>query len=226
MGPRFAQIEVHWDQAKLQRILYVIKDIPGAVGRAVPAALNKSADEIRNWLIREFGSRMRIKRKQSIPDRLTRYPRASSAQWMAGVRIALTRFTVASFTGTQQTAYGVYWSPGAAGAGHIIPRAFLRAKSRNYLSGKDIEVEQAYRRAMRGEKGYADFAVNQAGHVVRATQAGDMVRRYSIKVLRGPSLAMVFTKAPNLVAQAEARGEQILTKKLESQVDRFTKLPA
>ncbi len=214
MGPRFAQVEVHWDQAKLQRILYAIQDSPGAVGRAVPAALNKSADEMRNWMIRAFSSRMRIKHKQSIPDRLTRYPRASSAQWMAGVRIALTRLTVASFEGTRQTAYGVYWSPGAAGAGRIIPRAFLRAKSRNYLSGKDIEVEQAYRRAMRGEKGF------EKG---RPTRAGDIVRRYPIKILRGPSLALVFTKDPGLLAQAEAQGQLILTKKLKSQVDRFTK---
>lgn len=220
-GPRYAMLEVRVDQAKLDAWTARVRDIPGAMRRLMPAALNKTAAEAKTLLYREFLTRMHIARKASVRDRLTLTPKASATSWAAGVRIALTRFTVASFAGTQQTAYGVYWSPRTAGGGKIIPRTFLLARVKNYLSGKYIEGEQVFRRAQRGEKGFQSKGVNRAGHIVRETRAGGIVARYSIKIMRGPSLARTFSDDPQFQGDMDRKGGAILEKKVLSQVDRI-----
>jgi hypothetical protein len=219
-GPRYALIEIRPDWAKLEALMARVRNIPNAVPRVLVPALNQSAAEEKTWLARRFGERLRILRKKSIPDRLTLTPKASRASMVAGVQIDLTRFTIASFP-TQRTAYGIWWTSGSSAGGRIIPRSFMQAKYTHYQTGKEMDVTQVYRRAQRGEKGFAQNAVNRAGHRVRATRAGDIVQRYSIKVLRGPSLAKVFSDDPGFQAEAERQGVAILEKKVAQQVDRL-----
>ncbi len=208
---RYASIAVHVDEAKLARLEQMVRGIPQALARIAPPALNKTADEMRTWLGGELVRRMAILRKKSIRDRLATDPKASAASWQSGIRISLARFTIASFQ-TQQTAAGVAWYPGILGTWRSIPRAFLRATYRHYQTGEQMDVAQVYRRTRSTEKGFrADLA----------TRRGDMVRRYPIRVLRGPSLAMVFTKDRNLLDGANKRGGEVLEKKFASQVDRF-----
>lgn len=211
-GPRYARIQVRYDEAKLQAVTAALQAMPGQLAQAVPAALNQSADEMKTWFYNQFAGRLSLKRKQGIKDRLTVTPRASVASWTSGVRIALTRLTVADFQ-TQASRLGVWWYPGDYGTWKLLPRSFLQSGYTHYLTGQYIEVAQVYRRAKQGEKGF------EKG---RPTRSGDIVRRYPIKVLRGPSLALVLTKDSGLVAQTEVHAEEVLTKKLLSQVDRFT----
>jgi hypothetical protein len=210
-GPRYALIEIRPDWAKLEALMARVRNIPNAVPRVLVPALNQSAAEEKTWLARRFGERLRILRKKSIPDRLTLTPKASRASMAAGVQIALTRFTVASFP-TQRTAYGIWWTSGDTTGGRIIPRSFLQATYRHYLTGKEMDVAQVYRRAARGEKGFREAL---------ATRRGDIVKRYPIKILRGPSLAKVFSDDPGFQAEAERQGVAILEKKVAQQVDRL-----
>jgi hypothetical protein len=208
---RFVSVAVRYDQAKLAALERFARRIPGGLGRLVPPALNQTAAEMRTWLVRELGGRVRVTRKKSITDRVTVYPRASAGRWVSGVRVGLGRFTVASFP-HHRTAYGVWWTAGAAGAGRIIPRAFVQAGYTHAITGERINVEQVYRRAQRGEKHFDKG---------RPTRRGDIVQRYPLKVLRGPSLAAVFSRDPGLVAEAERHGGAVLEKKIASQVRRF-----
>jgi hypothetical protein len=212
-SPRYAFIEIKPDYARLDAILGRIKGLPGALERVIPPALNQAASEERTWLSREFGARMVMQRKRSIPDRLTLAPKAGRASWSAGIRIALTRFTLGSFQDVKQTPSGVTWSTGGTHlSGGFIPRAFLRLGLTHYLTGQYIEGRQVWRRAQQGEKGFS---------AALATRAGGIVRRYPIKMLRGPSLAKVFSADANFQADAERQGTAILEKKLASQVDRL-----
>jgi hypothetical protein len=210
-SPRYAFLEIRPDWVRLEAVMSRVRSVPNAVQRLLPPALNQAAAEERTWLTREFGSRLRVIRKRSIPDRLELTPKASRSTLAAGVRIALTRFTIASFP-TQRTAYGIWWTSGNAAAGRIIPRSFLQARYRHYLTGEEMNVAQVYRRAQRGEKGF------EKG---RPTRAGDIVRRYPMKVLRGPSLARVFSDERGFQRAAERQGEAILEKKVASQVERL-----
>jgi len=212
-SPRYAFIEIRPDYRKLDALMARIQGIPGAIARVMPPALNKSAAEERTWLAREFGTRLVMSRKSSIPQRLELTPKASRASWAAGVRIHLTRFTIASFKDVQQTPSGVTWSTGGTPLrGGFIPRAFIQKRYTHYLTGKEMNVPQAYRRAQKAEKGFEKGI---------ETRAGGIVRRYPMKVLRGPSLARVFSDDPKFQARAEKEGTGIIEKKLASQVDRL-----
>lgn len=198
-GPRYKTIEVRIDQAKLDAWTARLRGIPGAMTRAMPPALNATAREVRTRLYQAFLARMNIGRKASVKDRLALKPLASPVNWRAGVRIALTRFTVASFKGSRQLKAGVRWSP-RQGMQRMIPRAFIRRGLTNYLTGEYMEVRQVWKRLDRG---------------------GRMVPRYPIQVMRGPSLARVFSDDPGFQNETERAGLAILEKKVRSQVDRI-----
>jgi hypothetical protein len=198
-SPRYAFLDIRVDSAELKRIEAELRGIPGGMARAVPPALNAAAREERTWLYQQFCSRLNIARKTSVRDRLELRPRASPFNWSAGIRIALSRFTVAGFKGVRQTRRGVTWSP-VAGQSRLIPRAFVRGGFTHYRSGEYIEARQVWRRAER---------------------AGRMMPRYPIQVMRGPSLAYVFAQDPGFQGQAERTGSAILSKKLDQQVNRL-----
>lgn len=223
---RYALIGVRVDQEALSRILRKIEGIPGAVERAVPAALNAAASETRTLLIERFSALMDFSRKKSVRDRVTIPRKAGRGNWSTAVRISLARFTIGSFKDVMQTPTGVSWDTGgdiwgAAFRGGFIPRAFVRKGLTHYKTGQEQDTRLVFRRAMRGEKGFAANAVNQAGHVVRATRRGDIVQRYSLKVLRGPSLGLVFSRSGQMQSETEAAAVAILEKKLRQQVGRF-----
>jgi hypothetical protein len=220
-APRYILLQVRYDEAKLRAMQRALKGFPGAMSRAVPSALNKTAKEMQTWLRRALSHRVRIRRIESLNDRVRAYP-VQTANGSSGVLISLTRFTMASFLDVIPMEPGVYFAPYVGRAGQIIPRSFIQYRYRNFQSGQRLDVAQVYRRAQRGEKGFAEDAINRAGHRVRATRRGDIVQRYSLKLLRGPSLGMVFSKDPGLIAAAEKQGAEILDKKFQSQIDRFT----
>lgn len=223
---RYAMIGVRVDEEALSRILRKIEAIPGAVERAAPAALNAAASETRTLLIDRFSTLMEFSRKKSVRDRVTIPRKASRGDWSTSVRISLSRFTIGSFKDVLQTPTGVTWDTGgdvwgAAFRGNHIPRAFVRKGLTHYKTEKYQETRMVFRRAMRGEKGFAVDGVNQAGHVVRATRRGDIVQRYSLKVLRGPSLGLVFSRSGQMQSETETAAAAILEKKLRQQIGRF-----
>jgi hypothetical protein len=217
---RFVAIDIHLDESKLAAFERAAQRIPGGMSRMAPPALNKAADEMKTWLYREIAARMAVTRTKSIKDRLLVRPLASATSWISGVRIGLSRLTVASFK-TRRTRYMVYWTPEMGHGWREIPRAFWQAGYTHSKTSERIEVEQVYRRVKSGEKGFMSAGINRAGNVVQATAAGDIVRRYSIKVMRGPSVAMAFSRDRILPGRAGITGNMILTKKLASQVARF-----
>lgn len=217
-------LQVRIDTAAMDRITKEIQSIPGAMERLMPPALNAAAAEMKTDLAREFGARMDLQRKASIKDRLELSPKAAKGAWTAGVRISLARFLIGSFRDVQQTAYGVGWTTGGSTLrGGWIPRAFIVQGVTQYKSGEYQGTRMVLRRAMRGEKGFTTYGMNRAGHQVKATRAGDIVQRYSLKALRGPSLAYAFSGDSQFQAQAEATGGQILEKKVQQQVNRILK---
>jgi hypothetical protein len=212
--PRYKLIEVKVDQAKLDRITKELRKVPGAMERAIPPALNKTADEMRAVLYREFDRRLAVQRKSSIRSRLRSYPKAGRGNWRSGVRIDLARFALGSFRDVQQTPSGVTWSTGGSPLrGGFVPRAFLRAGLTHYRTGEYQKTRMVFRRAERGDKSFASG---------RPTRAGGIVRRYPLVVLRGPSLARVFSDDAALQGRVEAEGGRILEKKVQQQADRFT----
>jgi hypothetical protein len=212
-SPRYAFLEIKPDYRRLDALIARVQGIPGAIQRIIPPALNKSAAEERTWLAREFGTRLVMQRQRSIADRMELTPRALRSSWSAGVRIALTRFTLGSFRDVQQTPSGVTWSTGGVRlSGGFLPRAFLRFGLTHYRTGQYLEGRQVWRRAQQGEKGFGRGT---------PTRAGDIVRRYPIKLLRGPSLAKIFSDDPGLQQRAEQQGTIILEKKVGQQVDRL-----
>lgn len=212
-SPRYALLSVQVDRRRLEEITREIRSIPGAMERIFPPALNAAADEMRTWLRREFAARLRVTRQKSIADRVVVWPKASRGSLTAGARVSLTRLTVASFP-HRQTAYGVWWTVGDAAGGRIIPRSFSREGLTHYKTHLYQPTRLVWRRAKQGEKGF------EKG---RPTRAGDIVQRYPIKVLRGPSLAKVFSDDPAFQTRAEAHGGAVLEKKIASQVDRLVK---
>lgn len=201
LSPRYAFLDIRIDKAKLAAVERAVRGIPGAMARLMPPALNQAAAQMRTWLYRQFAERMSIARKSSIRDRLAISPKATPANWSAGVRIELKRFTVASFKGVRQLKAGVRWSP-RPGVMNLIPRAFLTGGFTHYASGEYVESRQVWRRAEEG---------------------GRMVPRYPIHVLKGPSLARVFSDDPSFQGQAEQAGAEIVSKKLDQQVSRIVK---
>lgn len=209
-GPRFLELHISYDEDKLRRIERVVSGIPNAMNRIVPPTLNTTAGEMKTWLYKELVERTGIIRKKSVRDRLTVTPKASGGSWRAGLRVALTRFTIFSFA-TQQTATGTAWYPGMLGTWRFIPHAFIQRRYTHPITGETMDVGQVYRRTRFGEKGFDRGA---------ATRRGDMVRRYPIRVLRGPSLALLFSKDARLQAKAEGHGGEVLEKKMQQQVAR------
>lgn len=197
--PRFVSLSVRYDAAKLQALQRAVRGIPNALARMVPSALNKTAGEMRNWLARQLGLRLWIQRKESLDSRVTVHPKASGANWTSGVRIDLRRFTLAAFPHHQQRE-GVWWISGPSGKGKVIPRSFIQKSYRHWKTGAQMDVEQVYRRAGRGD--------------------GTLVPRYPIMVLRGPSLGIVFSRDQALLREAQRHGAEVLDKKLASQVQR------
>jgi len=205
-APRYAMVDVRIDQAALDRITAEIRSIPGAMERLMPPALNDAAREMRSWFARRFADRMGLRRKRSITDRLTLTPKASAGSLSAGVRIGLTRLTIASFRDVQQVPSGVTWSTGGSRLrGGFIPRAFIRKHAWNWRSVQYLDNMQVWRRA---------------GPMGRTAQ---LVPRYPLFVMRGPSLAYAFDEDPAFVADAESTGQAILEKKVAQQVNRILK---
>jgi hypothetical protein len=224
---RWVSLGIRYDEAKLRAVETALKGMPGALQRAVPSALNKTAAEMSTWFFRELQGRLHLKRKDSLRGRISQYPVASGDSWVSGVRLNKARFTVASFASLFRSPYGIFWWNPLRGQVRLIPRGFLQERYTHYQTGKEMDVAQVYRRAAEGEQGYPNvpypaFMRNRAGHIVKQTRLGEFVQRYSIKVMRGPSIAMVFSRDPTLIAQAESHGSEILDKKIQSQVDRFT----
>lgn len=200
-GPRYRMIDVRVDQAALDRVSARIRHLPGAVARIMPPALNASASEMRTVLYRAFTSRMELRRKSSVKDRLTLTPKASRGKWASGVRISLARFTIGSFKDVQQTPSGVTWSAGGSNLrGGFIPRAFLREGLTHYRTGEYIQGRQVWKRKEEG---------------------GRMVPRYPIQLLRGPSLAKVFSDDAAFQSDMERQATAIVEKKLHQQVERI-----
>jgi hypothetical protein len=199
-SPRYAALSVRLDQAKLDAITKEIAHIPGALRRIFPTSLNQAAAETKTLLYKEFLVRMNIARKASIKDRLTLTPKASRHSFVSGVRVALLRFMVTSFKGTRWLKrQGVRWSPGPGGS-RIIPHAFIAKGYTHAKTGQYMDQRMAWRRAGTGD---------------------NLVPRTPILALRGPSLAMVFSKSPGFQAQIERQGSKIVEKKLTSQVQRI-----
>lgn len=99
---------------------------------------------------------------------------------------------------------GVRWSP-MVGSTQMIPRAFIQQGLTHYQTGEYMDIRQAWRRAERG---------------------GVMVPRYPLKLMRGPSLAKVFSDDSGFQSSVEKTGSQIIEKKLDQQVQRvLAKLP-
>lgn len=196
---RFDVIEVVPDKAALTQVTREIRAIPGALARMWPPALNAAAKETRTLLYKEFLLRMNIAKKSSIKSRLELKPRATRYNPAAGIRIALSRFTVASFKGTRQLKEGVRWSP-APGAQQVIPRAFLRKGMTHYKTGEHMTLKQVWRRKSAGDK---------------------LVPRYPLSLLRGPSLAAVWERKPGLRRQVEKQAGEIVVKKVAQQVARI-----
>ncbi|MEN6424016.1 MAG: hypothetical protein ABFE13_01535 [Phycisphaerales bacterium] len=199
-GPRYAMVHVAVDHEALNRVAIALHGIPGAMDRVIPPAMNKAALEARTWLYTEFLKRMNIARRASIKDRLEHRPKASKASWSTGIRIALTRFTVTSFKGARQRKAGVEWQP-RAGKTRLIPRAFIRRGFTHYQTDKYVELRQAWRRA--GGMGLRD----------------KLVPRYPLFIMRGPSMARVFSDDPEFQDRAESQASIILNKKIGQRVD-------
>lgn len=198
-APRYAFVNVRIDQAKLDAWTARVREIPGALARLLPPALNATAREMRTRLYQAFLARMNIARKTSVRDRLALTPTATRLDWSAGIRIALTRFTVASFKGTRQRQAGVEWQP-RPGMVRMIPRAFIRRGLTHYQTGEWMENRQVWKRAVKGDV---------------------MVPRYPLQLMRGPSLARVFSDDANFQGAMERQGGQIMEKKVNQQVDRI-----
>lgn len=221
-SPRYALLSISVD-ATLERLTREIQQVPGAMQRVIPPALNAAARQTRTMLYQAFTQRFDLRRKSSIKDRLEHRPKATRTRWFTGVRIALTRFTVGSFRDVQQTPSGVTWSTGGGRLrGGFIPRAFLRSGLTQYRTEQRQETRMVFRRALRGEQGFQTEGVNRAGHRVRATRAGHIVQRYPLKVLRGPSLGRVFSDDRGFQGQMERGAEQLAAKTIQQQVERIT----
>lgn len=199
--PRSTVLHVEIDRAAMARIERELQGIPGGIRRVMPPAMNKAAAATKTMLYRAFSERMNISRKGSIKERLQLVPKASRDNMAAGIRIDLARFTVASFKRTRQMKAGVRWSPGG-GRMLMIPRAFLRKGLTHYQTGKHMDLRQVWRRAGDGD---------------------DLVPRYPLKILRGPSLAAVFERDESFQSDAERRAGDILEKKSIQQIDRVVK---
>jgi len=219
-APRYAFLSVTLDEVAMRQLQDRLAEVPNALARVMPPALNKTAQEARTLLYREFLTRMNIARKASIKDRLEHAPKASRSSWAAGVRIALTRFTVASFKGTRQMKAGVRWSP-EQGVTQMIPRAFIRQGLTHYKTGEHMELRQVWRRLQASDPDFRTSGTTGGGHEIKGTRAGDRVQRYPLKIMRGPSLAKVFSDDPGFQAGVEAKSGGILTKKIEQQIDRI-----
>jgi len=197
--PRFAVLEIVPDKAALDQVTREIRHIPGALARMWPPALNAAAQETRTVLYKEFLLRMNIARKGSVKKRLELKPKATRHHPVAGVRIALSRFTVASFKGVRQLKEGVRWSA-APGAQRVIPRAFVRKGFTHDKTGGYLNLKQVWRRKSEG---------------------GRLVPRYPLSLLRGPSLAAVWENKPALRRQTEKQAGEIAVKKVSQQVARI-----
>ncbi len=199
---RYQMLDAQIDQAKIDAIMKAVNHIPGGIRKAMPPALNRTAQEGRTVMSREFRTRLNVK-VGSIKSRLELIPKASQSKLVSGIRIALSRITLTSFKGTRQLKGsrkrqgGVKWSP-SPGDQRMVPRAFIQTGKGN--------TRQAFRRAQETEN--------------------KLVPRYPIHVLRGPSLGYVFAHNPSLQRAMTVVGGRILEKKAKQQVNRLlAKIP-
>lgn len=204
-------ITVKLDTAAFQAAMARVRSIPGGFRRIVPPALNRALRSTRTLMDRQLRTKLAVKKK-SVMQRMTT-KKAGSIDASASIRLAPTRFALASFKGVRQTRRGVTYTI-APGKRKRLDRGFITAGFSNAARGQRVTSKTVWRRAMRQDKAFRRGI---------ATAAGDIVQRMPLVVPKGPSLAAVWTKQRGMVRQVERRVPQMIVREIYSRIAYVTR---
>jgi len=194
-------VKVTYDKAKLARLRKQFTGFPGAMGRVMPRAINKTAASARTKIVQQLSKKIGFKQKAIRAGLFLK--KANRAKWRAIIDFA-TKGVDVSKLAARQTKKGVTYSgpadiraqfggtpqiTGGAGTRKLIPRAFTVETS----GGKKI----VFRRKTKGD---------------------GLVARLPLTKLFTKSLSDIFKGAPALSRNIQKEAGRDLEKNIDTQV--------
>ena len=185
-------ISVTIDKTKMRAIEQAVGEVPHALPKIMVRALKRTGAGARTELDRQIRAELTLKKKASMK-RIVDEQKASHANWVWRIGISRERVSLGSFRHRWSKRRGVTYTI-RKGLKRRVPTAFVRPNPH----GGDDTPEAVFRRAERG---------------------GELVPRYPLVFLRGPSLGQVLTDAPGMVQKVQAHGSERLTNEVHHQIE-------
>lgn len=202
-------IQVEVDKAKMAQIERAVHGSQRVVGRIVYNALKRTSKKGRTMLDKEIRSIIQIKKK-SVMRRIVDVEKATRTNWRWRLGISGRRISLASFGSVRQTKKGVGYTI-KRGLRKTALRAFASEGFTHAESSEYIENKTVWRRAMAGEKPFSKGT---------PTRSGNIVRRYPLVFLRGPSIGHVVKNSRQILTKVHVEGRRNLSKEIDGQLKR------
>jgi len=203
-------IRVEVDKAKMVRIERAVRGSKSAMGRIVYNALKKTSKKGRTMVDKEVRAILMIKKK-SVMSRIVDVEKASRNNWRWRLGISTKRdIGIASFGSVSQGKEGVRYTI-KRGLRKMALRAFLTEGFTHAKSGEFIKSKSVWRRAIAGEKPFSKGT---------PTRAGNIVRRYPLIHLKGPSIGHVVKNSREILAKVHVQGQRDLNREIDGQLKR------
>ena len=195
---RAPALVVRVDQAALDSVQAMLRQIPGGVRKVTVRAINKVAFWARTRLVRELGGRAGSELKpKAIRGSVTVHRATGRARPYATVRIRGRGIPAIQMQARQLRA-GVRIRRPAAGMAGLIEHAFIQTMPRSGYRGVFLRMRQ---------RGAAAF--------------DPAIARMPIREVLGPSLAQIYRDAPDLAASLLAEAQARLAREIVVQAGVF-----
>jgi len=189
---RAPAISVTIDKTKMRAIEQAVAEVPHALPKIMVRALKRTGKAGRTEIDRQIRAELTVKKK-AVMDRIVDEQKASHTNWVWRLGISRKRISLGSFRHRWSKRRGVTFSI-RKGLKRRVPTAFVRPNPH----GGDDTPEAVFRRAERG---------------------GELVPRYPLVFLRGPSLGQVLTDATGMLQKMQTHGSERLTNEVYHQIE-------
>lgn len=192
-------IEIKYNEDKLRRIERLVRGIPGAMGRMVPRAINRTATTARANAARNIADQ--IKLPVSTIKKSIKILKAKRNCWLGSLLVSSRRLPLIVFGARELKKKGVSYKISKTSPRKRLPSAFILTMPK---------------RGEKQKKGHRGVFMRKRK---AAESAGRRKGRLPIRELFGPSLGMIFNEAGMVANKTMFQAGKDLDKNLYSQLD-------
>jgi hypothetical protein len=220
-------IEIKLNPSQINLIHDLLGSIPKEIPKIMRSAINTTATQARNQIVKNLLKTVKLPGK--ILRDAIKLTRATTTRWIATIDVHGKRIPLIYF-GARQIAFGVTYRISDIMGPALARRAFIQ-KANNF-TGVFMRMQKKFAvRTLSGKwksagskkAGYSDM-VSVSGGKNRARRftgsEGDLVPRYPIRFLRGPSPGALLESMPGLAQEVAVYAEYNLEKNIDEQIVR------